>query len=179
MQQASKICHQEIRSEISFMLQPLQHQRKEPAGDGDIVFHSYLFIYVIAQIMYRKIRLHSCNACSHSVQNLSSSRLIDLSKNIKTCFFAIVLYGCETRFFTLREQYRLTVFANRVLSRIFGPKGNEIIRRLEKLHNEELHNLYSSSNLLRTLKSRTMRWMGYVVRMGECIRAFRGKTFKD
>jgi hypothetical protein len=46
------------------------------------------------------------------------------------------------------------------------------------LHNEELHNLYSSSNILRTLKSRTIIWMGYVVRMGECIRTFRGKTLR-
>jgi hypothetical protein len=53
-----------------------------------------------------------------------------------------------------------------VLRRIFGPKKDEVIRRPRKLHNKELHNLYSSSNKIRGIKSRRMRWAGNVTRMG-------------
>jgi hypothetical protein len=57
------------------------------------------------------------------------------------------LYGCETWSLTLREKYRLRVFENTVLRRIFGPKRDEVTRDWRKLHNEELHNLYSSPNI--------------------------------
>jgi hypothetical protein len=56
----------------------------------------------------------------------------------------VVLYGCETWSLTLREEHRLRVFENRVLRRIFGPKGDEVTGEWRKLHNEELHDLYSS-----------------------------------
>jgi hypothetical protein len=55
------------------------------------------------------------------------------------------------------------VFENRVLRRIFGPKRDEVTGDWRKLHNEELHNLYSSLNIIRTIKSRRMRWAGHVV----------------
>jgi hypothetical protein len=59
------------------------------------------------------------------------------------------------------------VFENRVLRRIFGPKGNGVTGGWRKLHNEELHNLYSSPSIIRIIKSRRMRWAGHVARMGE------------
>jgi hypothetical protein len=59
------------------------------------------------------------------------------------------------------------VFENRVLRRIFGPKRDEATGEWKKLHNEELHNLYSSPDIIRQVKSRRMRWAGHVVRMGE------------
>jgi hypothetical protein len=59
------------------------------------------------------------------------------------------------------------VFENRVLRRIFGPKRDEVRGEWRKLHNEELHNLYSSPNIIRMIKSRRMRWAGHVARMGE------------
>jgi hypothetical protein len=55
----------------------------------------------------------------------------------------VVLYGFETWSLTLREEYRLRVFENRVLRRIFGQKREEVTRDWRKLHNEELHNLFS------------------------------------
>jgi hypothetical protein len=55
---------------------------------------------------------------------------------------------------------------NRVLRRIFGPKRDEVTGGWRKLHNEELHNLYSSPSIIRMIKSRRMRWAGYVARMG-------------
>jgi hypothetical protein len=56
------------------------------------------------------------------------------------------------------------VFENRVPRRIFGPKGDEVTGEWRKLHNEELHILYSSSNIIRQIKSRRMRWAGHVAR---------------
>jgi hypothetical protein len=69
-----------------------------------------------------------------------------LSKNVKiqiyrTIIFPVVLYGCETWSLTLREECRLSMFKNRVLRRIFGPKRDEVTGEWRKLHNEELNNL--------------------------------------
>jgi hypothetical protein len=65
------------------------------------------------------------------------------------------------------EGHRLRVFENRVLRRIFGPKRDELTGEWRKLHNEELHNLYSSPDIIRQVKSRRMRWAGHVARIGE------------
>jgi hypothetical protein len=59
------------------------------------------------------------------------------------------------------------VFENRVLRRIFGPKRDEVTREWRKLHNEELHILYSSPDIISQVKSRRMRWVGHVARVGE------------
>ena len=59
------------------------------------------------------------------------------------------------------------MFDNRVLRRIFGPKRDEVTRMWRKLHNDELYYLYFSSNFVRVIKSRRMRWAGHVVRIGE------------
>jgi hypothetical protein len=59
------------------------------------------------------------------------------------------------------------VFENMVLRRIFGPKRGEVTGDWRKLHNEELHNLNSSPNIIRIMKSSTMGWAWHVARMGE------------
>jgi hypothetical protein len=59
------------------------------------------------------------------------------------------------------------VFENRVLRRIFGPKRDEVTGEWRKLRNEELNNLYSSRDIIRQVKSKRMRWVGHVARMGE------------
>jgi hypothetical protein len=74
---------------------------------------------------------------------------------------------CDTWSLTLREEHRLRVFENRVLRGIFGPKGDEVTGDWRKLHNGELHNLYSSPDIIRQIKSRRMRWAVHVARMGE------------
>jgi hypothetical protein len=66
----------------------------------------------------------------------------------------------------LREERRLRVFEKRVLRRIFGPKREED-GSWRKLHNDELHNLYSSPNIVRVIKSRRMRWAGHVAGAGK------------
>jgi hypothetical protein len=65
------------------------------------------------------------------------------------------------------EEHRLRVFENRLLRRIFGLKRDEVTEDWRKLHNEELHNLYSSPSIIGMIKSRRMRWAGYVARMGK------------
>jgi hypothetical protein len=67
-----------------------------------------------------------------------------------------VLYGCENVSLSLREEHRLRVFENTVLRRIFGPKRVED-GSWRKLHNDELHNLYSSPNIVKVIKSKRMR----------------------
>jgi hypothetical protein len=88
-------------------------------------------------------------------------------KIYKTIILPVVLYRCETWSLTLREEHRLRVFENRVLRRIFGPKRDEVTGEWRKLHNEELHILYSSPNIIQQIKSRRMRWAGHVACMGE------------
>jgi hypothetical protein len=58
----------------------------------------------------------------------------------------------------VREEHKLRVFENRVLRRIFGPKRDGVTGGWRQLHNEELHNLYSSRSIIRIIKSRRMRW---------------------
>jgi hypothetical protein len=65
----------------------------------------------------------------------------------------------------LREEHGLRVFENKVLRRIFGPKADEVTGSFRKLHNEELHNLFSSPDIIRMTKSNRMRWAGHVARM--------------
>jgi hypothetical protein len=64
------------------------------------------------------------------------------------------------------EEYKLRVFANRLLRRIFGPERDEVRGEWRKLHNEELNDLYSSPNIVRVIKTRKMKWAGYVEHIG-------------
>jgi hypothetical protein len=73
---------------------------------------------------------------------------------------------------TLREEHRLRIFENKVL-RIFVPKRCEVMGGWRKLHNEELHELYSSPSIIIIIYSRKKRWTGHVARMGEKTNAYR------
>jgi hypothetical protein len=103
-----------------------------------------------------------------------------LSKNVKiriykTIILSVVLYGFETWSLTLSH----IDCENRVLRRIFGPKRDEVTGDWRKLNNEELHKLYSSPKIIRTIKSRRMKWAGNIARTGEKRNAYRilvGKT---
>jgi hypothetical protein len=99
-----------------------------------------------------KSRLNSGIACYLSVRKFCRH----LSKNIKFQIYeTVVLHGCEAWSLTLREEHRLKVFENRVLSRIFGSKSHEEIGGWRIFHNEELHN-----SIIRMMKSRRMRLAG-------------------
>ena len=80
-------------------------------------------------------------------------------KIYRTIILPVVLYGCEPWSLTLR------VFENKILRRIFGPKRDEN-GEWRRLHNEELHSLYRSPNIVRVIKSRRLRWAGQVANGG-------------
>ena len=121
-----------------------------------------------------KCRLKAGNSCHYSVETLLSSRL--LSKNLKIKIYKtilpVVIYGCETWSLTLREECGLRAFENRILRRISGPKSDEN-GEWRMLHNEELHSLYLSPNIFRVIKSRGLRWVGNLARMGDGRSAFK------
>ncbi|KAJ4428274.1 hypothetical protein ANN_24291 [Periplaneta americana] len=123
-----------------------------------------------------KRRINMGNVCYYSVEKLLSSSL--LSKNLKvriykTVILPVLLYGCETWTLTLREEHRFRVFENKMLRKIFGAKRDEVAGEWRKLHNTELHALYSSPDIIRNIKSRRLRWAGHVARMGESRNAYR------
>jgi hypothetical protein len=83
---------------------------------------------------------------------------------------------------TLREEHRLGVFENRVLSSTVGPKRDEVIGGCRKLHNEDLHNLYVSPSIIRIIRSRRVKLEGHVARPGElrsAYRVFGGESEKE
>ena len=124
-----------------------------------------------------KRRINMGNACYYSLEKILWFH--PLSKKLKvntykSIILPVVFYGCETWSLTLREEHRLTVFENKVLRKIFvGAKRDEITREWKKLHNAELHALFSSSNIIRNLKSRGLRWAGHVARMEQFRNAYR------
>jgi hypothetical protein len=82
----------------------------------------------------------------------------------------------------LREEHRQKVFEKRVFRRIFEPKRDEVTGGWSKLHNEELHNLYSSLSIIRMIETKSMRWAGNVARMVEMRNAYRisfGKPYEE
>jgi hypothetical protein len=83
----------------------------------------------------------------------AASRKMAALRITAPCSLVDVLYGCETWSLTLTEEHRLRVFKNRVLRRIFGSKRDEVTGEWRKLHNEELHNLYSSPDIIRQVKA--------------------------
>ncbi|KAJ4431805.1 hypothetical protein ANN_20410 [Periplaneta americana] len=123
-----------------------------------------------------KRRINMGNACYYTLEKLLSSSL--LSKNLKvriykTVILPVILYACETWNLTLRQEQRLRVFENKVLTKIFGAKRDEVTGEWRKLHNTELHALYSSPDIIRNIKYRRLRWAGHVARMGESRNAYR------
>ncbi|KAJ4437952.1 hypothetical protein ANN_13891 [Periplaneta americana] len=123
-----------------------------------------------------KNRINMGNACYYSVEKLLSSSV--LSKNLKvriykTVILPVLLYGYETWTLTLREERRLRLFENKVLRKIFGAKRDEVTGKWRKLHNTELHALYSSPDIIRNIKSRRLRWAGHVAHMSESRNAYR------
>jgi hypothetical protein len=81
--------------------------------------------------------------------------------------------GLELGLVTLSEEHRLRVFDNRALRKIFGPKRDDVTGGWRKMHNKELHDLYSSRSIIRMMKSRRMTWAHHVARAGEKRNAYR------
>jgi len=117
-------------------------------------------------------RLNSGSACCPSVQNLFVSSLLSENINIKICstiILPVVLYGCETGSPTFRDERSMSVFGNtfRVRKKSFVPHRDDVTGEWERLHNEELHDLYSSPDVVRVIKARRIGWTGNVARMAE------------
>jgi len=99
-----------------------------------------------------------------------SYRFLSKNTTMKMCEFIIlplVLCGCEAWPLTLREEHKLRMFENRVLRRTFGLEREEVAGGWRRLHNEGLHKLCVSSNVMRVVKSSEKRWEWHVARMGE------------
>jgi hypothetical protein len=115
-----------------------------------------------------KSRLNLGNACYHFVQCFVFPPARKGKVNTyKTIILPVVLYGCKTWTLTLSEEHRLRMFENRVLRRIFGPTRDKITEEWRTMHNAELHNLYSSPDIIRQIKSRRMRRVRHIASMGE------------
>jgi hypothetical protein len=114
-----------------------------------------------------KSRINSRNTCYIAVQNLLSS--LRLSANVKSKVHKTIIlpvsYRCETWSLTLREEQRLRVFENRVLTRIIGPKRDEVTGGWRKLHMRGFHSLYFSPNIIRMIISKTIRCAEHIAYM--------------
>jgi hypothetical protein len=98
-----------------------------------------------------------------------SSRLLSINVNIKiyrTIILPVVLYGCETWSLTLRNKNRLRIF-DKMIGRLFGPKREEVKENWRKMHNEKLHNLFSSPYFIVMTKSRRISLVRHVACVGE------------
>ena len=115
-----------------------------------------------------KRRTNVGNPFYYSLEKILSSHLLSNKLKVntyKTIILPVVLYGGETWSLALREEQRLRMFENKVLRKIFGTKRDTITGEWRKLHNDELHALYSSPNIIRNSKSRRLRWAGHVAGM--------------
>jgi hypothetical protein len=114
-------------------------------------------------------KLNLENNCCHSLQFLLSSRLLSKNINIeiyKKTTLPVILYGCQTCSLTPRQEHRLRVCENRVL-RIFEPKRKKVAGSWRRPHNDELHYMYTSPNIIQVIKSRRVRRARHVALMRE------------
>ena len=103
------------------------------------------------------------------------SGLIQLTFIIQNIYLVkkLSIVSFETWSLTLREKHTLRVFENKVIRKIFVSKRDEIVGEWRKLHNSELHALYSSPKIIGNFKSGRLRWAGHVARMEQYRNAYR------
>jgi len=133
---------------------------------------SYLLPFAVTKNL--KSRLNSANAFYHSFQNVLSSCLLSKNLNIqlhKTMLLPVVLCAVKVDLLHLGRTQTEGVW-EQVLRRILGPKREEVVGGWRRLHNEELHNLYASPNIIRVIKSKRMRWLGHVACMRQTRNAY-------
>ena len=111
------------------------------------------------------------NSCSSALCNFL--HYIVISSFLAPNIFLSTLFFNTFKLCSLREKHRLRVFENKVLRKIFGAKRDETTGEWRKLHNAEIHALYSSPNIIRSLKSRWLRWAGHTACMEQSRNAYR------
>ena len=117
-----------------------------------------------------KNRSKSGNVCYPSLQNPLSSSFLSTNINTKifrTLILPVVFYGCKAWSLTLGEEHGLRAFENMVLRTIFRLKRDEVTGEWSRIHNGEVYNLYSLSNIIRKIKLRRIRWDGHIERLWE------------
>ncbi|KAJ4434168.1 hypothetical protein ANN_16490 [Periplaneta americana] len=109
-----------------------------------------------------------------SAVTIKRNKYLDLLDRYNFVVFAVESMGpwcseanCETWTVTLTDEHKLRVFENKVLRKIYVAKRDEVIGEWRKLHNTELHALYSSPDIIRNIKARRLRWAGHVALVGE------------
>ena len=107
---------------------------------------------------FKLLRVNRRSLCD----SYGSSDEPSFSKNMSCVYYHILF---KERISTFKRKLR--VFENIVLRRIFGTRRDEVMGEWRRMSNEELNDLYSSSNIVRVIKSRRMKWAGHVTRMGE------------
>jgi hypothetical protein len=132
------------------------------------MFRPYWVIF--RQRIYWKKRLLHCFASSRGIiirtsyfaPCLRPLYVVGVEPLVLLCVRLMLIWSL-----ILTEEHRLRMFENTVLTRIFGPKWDEVTGGWRKLPDEELRNMYSSPSIIRMIKSRGMRWTGHIVRMGK------------
>ncbi|PNF32430.1 hypothetical protein B7P43_G04894 [Cryptotermes secundus] len=131
---------------------------------GEETWTKQLTYQLRSEILQNVLQVYNFNRKSGKFIDISSD---DLTPIVGEDAASLYLSECiKLHQACIMEEQRLRVFQRRVLRRIFGPKRDEVTGCWRKLHNEELHNLYSSPSIIIMMKSRRMRWAGYVARMG-------------
>ncbi|KAJ4428674.1 hypothetical protein ANN_25667 [Periplaneta americana] len=153
----------EASKEIGLEVNPEKTKYMIVSRDGNIVRNGNI---KIGKLSFEEVEKFKYLGATSAVKSLKV-------RIYKTVILPVVLYGCETWTLTLREEHRLKVFENKVLRKIFGAKRDEVTGEWKKLHNTELHALYSSPDIIRNIKSRRLRWAGHVARMGEFRNGYR------
>jgi len=116
------------------------------------------------------------NVCYRWVRNVLSYLLLSKNVNIityRSLLVTSVVLGCDIWCATVGEEHTVGVFENGVLRGIFGPKRKDVSEKWRRLHNEKLHCLYSSLDIIFATKRRGIIWVGHVARIGERRDAYR------
>jgi hypothetical protein len=110
----------------------------------------------VAQFKYLGTTVTNTDLIQEEIKNRLLLKNVRITIH-KTIILPVALYGCETWSLILREGHKLRVFKNSAMRRIFGPKRDKVTRGWTKLHNEELHDLYSSPSIFRMIKWKKTR----------------------
>ncbi|KAJ4448406.1 hypothetical protein ANN_10422 [Periplaneta americana] len=151
---------------IAFRCEFWRNQKSESEGDVDTSGERTILDFSSINTIPTRLPIRSYVQARSAVKKFES-------RIYKTVILPVVLYGFETWTLTLREEHRLRVFENKVLRKIFGDKRDEVTGEWRKLHNAELHALYSSPDIIRNIKSRRLRWARHVASMGESRNTYR------